>query len=95
MPGRQPMGLAPTTLVGMIGALAGGLLGNLVVGRELLALHPAGFIGSVIGALIVLALLGLGARRVWEGEQHEAEGEGFHGREETVWRNGPVFTGAR
>lgn len=64
MPGRQSMGLVPTTLVGMVGAFVGGLLGNLVVGRDVLALHPAGFIGSVIGALIVLALLGLGARRV-------------------------------
>lgn len=64
LPGRQPMGLVPTTLLGMVGAFVGGLLGNLIVGRAVLALHPAGFIGSVVGALLVLALLGLGARRV-------------------------------
>lgn len=64
MPGRQSMGLVPTTLVGMVGAFVGGLLGNLVVGGTALAVHPAGFIGSVIGAIVVLALLGLGARRV-------------------------------
>ena len=64
LPGRQSMGLVPTTLLGIVGAFAGGLLGNLVVGREVLALHPAGFIGSVVGAIVVLALVGMGARRV-------------------------------
>ncbi|UJR80004.1 GlsB/YeaQ/YmgE family stress response membrane protein [Sandaracinus amylolyticus] len=64
MPGRQSMGLVPTTLLGVVGAFIGGLIGNLLVGQSVLALHPASFIGSVVGALIVLAIVGMGSRRL-------------------------------
>jgi uncharacterized membrane protein YeaQ/YmgE (transglycosylase-associated protein family) len=64
MPGPQSMGLVTTTLLGVVGAFVGGLIGNLLVGYPVLWLHPAGFIGSVVGALVVLALLGFGHRRL-------------------------------
>ena len=64
MPGRQSMGLVATTLLGIAGAFVGGLVGNVLAGHPVLALHPAGFIGSVVGALIVLAFVGVGARRL-------------------------------
>ena len=58
MPGRQSMGLGMTTLVGVAGSFVGGLLGNLISGRSVLDLTTAGFIGSIIGALVVLLALG-------------------------------------
>lgn len=57
MPGTQSMGCFATALLGCAGSLVGGLLGNLVLGRSLFAVAPSGFIGSVIGALIVLFAL--------------------------------------
>jgi uncharacterized membrane protein YeaQ/YmgE (transglycosylase-associated protein family) len=64
MPGRQSMGLLMTTLLGVVGSFIGGFLGNLISGERLLELHTAGIIGSVIGAIILLALTGAGKRRV-------------------------------
>jgi uncharacterized membrane protein YeaQ/YmgE (transglycosylase-associated protein family) len=64
LPGRQSMGLLATTLLGMVGSLVGGLVGSLFVrdGR-LFDLHPSGLIMSVIGAIIVLLLVGAAGRR--------------------------------
>jgi uncharacterized membrane protein YeaQ/YmgE (transglycosylase-associated protein family) len=53
MPGRDPGGIIVTMLLGVAGALVAGLLG-----RSLGWYHEgegAGFIASVIGALILLA----------------------------------------
>jgi uncharacterized membrane protein YeaQ/YmgE (transglycosylase-associated protein family) len=63
MPGPQRMGILMTTVLGMVGAFLGGFLGSLISNRPVLDLHPAGFIGSIIGAIIVLALFGLVSRR--------------------------------
>lgn len=66
MPGRQSMGLAATALVGIAGSFVGGLLGNVLLGEPVLALHQAGFIGSILGALVVLGLLSwVGHRRAF------------------------------
>lgn len=64
LPGRQSMGLLATTLLGMVGSLVGGLVGSLFVrdGR-LFDLHPSGLIMSVIGAIVVLLLVGAAGRR--------------------------------
>jgi uncharacterized membrane protein YeaQ/YmgE (transglycosylase-associated protein family) len=64
LPGRQGMGLLATTLLGMAGSLVGGLIGSLFVrdGR-LFDLHPSGLIMSVIGAIVVLLLVGAAGRR--------------------------------
>ncbi|HVH42267.1 MAG TPA: GlsB/YeaQ/YmgE family stress response membrane protein [Labilithrix sp.] len=63
MPGRQSMGFVATALVGIAGSFVGGIIGNLVSGLPLLDLHAAGLIGSVLGALAVLALMGYAGRR--------------------------------
>jgi len=63
MPGRQSMGLIATALVGIVGSFVGGVVGNLIAGGPLLELHTAGFIGSVIGALLVLFVMGFAGRR--------------------------------
>lgn len=62
-PGPQPMGFGMTAGVGVAGSFVGGMVGNLVAGLPLDAFHGAGIIGSVIGALIVMALIGFNARR--------------------------------
>jgi uncharacterized membrane protein YeaQ/YmgE (transglycosylase-associated protein family) len=54
MPGRDPMGWVMTILLGVAGSVLGGLLlGVLVAGR---GNDPTGWIGSVIGALLLLWL---------------------------------------
>ena len=63
MPGRQSMGFLMTALVGIAGSFVGGILGNVISGYPILDLHSSGFIGSVIGALIVLAIMGYAGRR--------------------------------
>jgi uncharacterized membrane protein YeaQ/YmgE (transglycosylase-associated protein family) len=64
LPGRQGMGLVATTLLGMVGSLVGGLIGSLFQrdGR-LFDVHPTGILMSVIGAIVVLLLVGAAGRR--------------------------------
>ena len=63
MPGRQSMGLVATTLLGVVGSFVGGLVGSLIYGGRVFELHAAGIIGSVLGALAVMFLVGAGGRR--------------------------------
>ncbi len=56
MPGTQKMGCLTTTLIGAAGSFVGGLLGNLISGDPWGRIHAAGWIGSVLGAVIVMAL---------------------------------------
>lgn len=64
LPGRQSMGLVATTLLGMVGSLIGGLVGSLFRrDGQLFDLHPSGVLMSVIGALVVLMLVGMAGRR--------------------------------
>lgn len=63
MPGRQSMGLIMTSALGMVGSLLGGFLGSLVSHDDVTRVHSAGLIGSLIGALLVLALVSAGTRR--------------------------------
>ena len=54
-PGRQGLGLTQTTLLGVAGSFVGGFIGWLVFGGS--PLQASGWIGSVIGSVIVLAIL--------------------------------------
>ena len=58
MPGTQRMGILKTTLIGAAGSFIGGLLGNLISGDPLGRVHTAGWIGSILGAVILMAVLG-------------------------------------
>jgi uncharacterized membrane protein YeaQ/YmgE (transglycosylase-associated protein family) len=67
LPGRQGMGLLATTLLGMAGSLIGGLLGSLFPGGQPFALQPSGILMSVLGAVLILLVVGMaggGRRRV-------------------------------
>ena len=59
MPGDQPMGIIMTTLLGVAGSFAGGYIGSLVSGRGLELAQPAGWIGAVLGAILLLFPYGL------------------------------------
>jgi uncharacterized membrane protein YeaQ/YmgE (transglycosylase-associated protein family) len=57
MPGAQSLGLIMTTLLGIVGGIVGGFIARLFSKPEPgSSFHPAGFIMSVIGAVIVLFL---------------------------------------
>lgn len=56
MPGDQPMGCVATAVLGMVGSVVGGTLASLLF-RGDLELNPAGFIGAVIGVVIVLFIM--------------------------------------
>ena len=63
LPGRQSMGLIMTAVLGMVGSLLGGFIGSMISGDGFARVHSAGLIGSVIGAMVVLALATMGRRR--------------------------------
>ncbi len=57
LPGADTMGMLATTIVGIVGSLVGGFIGRLIKKPEPgAAFHPAGFLMSIIGAVVVLLL---------------------------------------
>lgn len=56
LPGKQSMGIVMTTLLGSVGSFLGGSLGSLIMGTHVFDVRPAGIIGSILGALVVLFL---------------------------------------
>ncbi|RKS73992.1 putative membrane protein YeaQ/YmgE (transglycosylase-associated protein family) [Motilibacter peucedani] len=56
VPGRDPMGVVGTLVLGLVGSFIGGFLGYVIFGKDLDegAFQPSGLIGSVIGAVIAL-----------------------------------------
>ena len=65
--GRQEIGCLATIAVGIVGALIGGLLGEVVLGREVRFRWDLGpFLLAVAGSVILLlALEALSGRRRW------------------------------
>ena len=59
VPGRQGMGFIMTTVLGIAGSLVGGLVASAVAGGSATGFHASGFIGSLIGAVVLLVLAGL------------------------------------
>ena len=58
VPGRDPMGIGATILLGIVGSFVGGFLADVLFrsDAEDIGLSPAGIVGSVIGAIIVLLI---------------------------------------
>ncbi len=61
MPGEQKMGLVLTTLLGIAGSAVANWLGSVIGWYQLGS--SAGWIASIVGALIVLFVYGLVAKR--------------------------------
>jgi uncharacterized membrane protein YeaQ/YmgE (transglycosylase-associated protein family) len=61
LPGRDNIGILGTILLGIVGSFVGGFLQNLVEYHHVSvhSFHPVGFIGSVIGAFVLLLLFRL------------------------------------
>lgn len=63
MPGNQSMGLIATTLLGIVGSFVGGFIASLFyTNGHVWDLHPTGLLFSVIGAMLVLLLVGMAGR---------------------------------
>ena len=58
VPGRDPMGLVATAVLGIVGSFIGGFLGYILFKKDAVegALQPASWIGSIIGAVIALLI---------------------------------------
>lgn len=59
VPGKQSMGFVLTTVLGVAGSLVGGLVASALRGGDPTAFHATGFLGSLIGAVILLFLAGM------------------------------------
>jgi len=57
VPGRQPMGIVMTMVLGLVGSIVGGAISTLLFHYDpSQGFHTAGIIMSTIGAIIVLAV---------------------------------------
>jgi uncharacterized membrane protein YeaQ/YmgE (transglycosylase-associated protein family) len=61
LPGRDPIGIFGTIVLGIVGSFVGGFIENLWKYHTLSvhSFHPVGLVGSVIGAFVLLLLLRL------------------------------------
>jgi len=67
VPGPDPMSVAATIVVGIIGSFVGGFLGYVLFDKDVGegALQPSGIVGAIIGVvLVLLAYRALGRGRV-------------------------------
>jgi len=62
MPGRQHMGLLLTMVLGIVGSFAGGFIASIFSGGSHVAMNPAGWIMSIVGALVVLFVYSMVAK---------------------------------
>lgn len=57
LPGADALGLIGTTIVGVLGSFVGGYVGSLIKKpAEGARFHPAGFLMSIVGAVILLVI---------------------------------------
>src|SRR3954454_21441268 len=58
VPGRDPMGVVGTIVLGIVGSFVGGFLGYLLFHKDAAqgALQPSGIIGSILGAIVALLI---------------------------------------
>ncbi len=66
LPGRQSIGIALTLLLGVAGALIGGLIASAIGTGEIFELNIIGFVVAVIASIVLLAVAdraGIGAGR--------------------------------
>lgn len=56
VPGKQSMSVVATILLGIVGSFVGGFLGRLLFHHGSGFVQPSSWIGSIIGAVIVLLI---------------------------------------
>lgn len=56
VPGEDPMTVPLTLALGVVGSFVGGFLGRVIFGAGDSIIQPAGILGSIIGAVIVLMI---------------------------------------
>jgi len=54
VPGRQSMTMLMTIVLGIVGSFVGGAISWLIFGRPTDSINPAGWIMSIVGAIIVV-----------------------------------------
>ena len=54
MPGRDPMGIIATIVLGIVGSILGGLVSMAIWRNNTGGFQPAGLLLSILGAIIVL-----------------------------------------
>ncbi len=59
VPGRDPVGLLGTILLGIVGSFVGGFIWNIIEYHRIAPdkFHTAGILGSILGAIVVLLLM--------------------------------------
>lgn len=64
VPGPDPMSVAATILLGVVGSFVGGFLGYVLFDKDIGegALQTSGIVGSVIGAVVALLLYNAAGR---------------------------------
>ncbi len=55
--GSDSMSLLSTMILGLGGSIVGGFIGNLIGGRNDGEFQPAGLVGSLIGAILLLLIV--------------------------------------
>ena len=63
MPGKDPGGWLMTIILGIAGSFVGGMIGNLLGGNSADVGSTAGWIGSILGAMLLLFLYRMYAGR--------------------------------
>jgi uncharacterized membrane protein YeaQ/YmgE (transglycosylase-associated protein family) len=66
VPGRDPMSIGGTIVLGIVGSFIGGFLGYLIFHKDVTqgAFQPSGLVGSIIGSVIALLIYrSTGSRR--------------------------------
>ena len=65
VPGKDPMGIGATIVLGIVGSFIGGFLGWALFGKDINegALQPSGIIGSILGAIVALLIYRAATRR--------------------------------
>jgi uncharacterized membrane protein YeaQ/YmgE (transglycosylase-associated protein family) len=58
VPGRDPMGIGATIVLGILGSFVGGFLADVLFRDDTAdrGLSPAGILGSIVGAVILLLI---------------------------------------
>ena len=62
-PGKDSMGFIVTILLGIAGSFVGGTIVNLIQGGGLFEGRTVGWIGSILGAVLLLFLAGLMSKK--------------------------------